>query len=102
MLWINMCIAAVLQLVGLLFTGRLIWPQWKIPGKVLFYLGFSFLFSYYWPYFGLAFIFIHPALGIAGHIWFCKQIGMTWWKVEDPEKYIQAQKDWVQQNKNQQ
>jgi hypothetical protein len=35
---------------------------------------------------------IHQGIGLAGHVWFSRKHGFTWYAVEDPERYVALSK----------
>lgn len=73
-------------------TWRLIWPRWKRWGKLavhpIVYLGLAFLIGHW----SVPVAWIHQGIGLAGHVWFCKKHGFTWYAVEDPERYVALSK----------
>lgn len=76
-------------LVGLALTHRLIWPRWKLPGKLVFYTGAIALLSLWIGSWSVALGWAHQLLGLAFHIRFCRRHGFTWYAVEDPERYVE-------------
>ena len=38
---------------------------------------------------------LHQAFGLAVHIWFSRKHGFTWWRVEEPERYVALSKAMV-------
>lgn len=79
-------------LFGLALTWRVIWPRWKIPGKILFYVGAVALLSLWIGSWSVLLGWLHQAMGFAFHIRFCRRHGFTWWAVEDPERYVTLSK----------
>ena len=53
------------------------------------------LLSWWLGHWSLALALAHQGLGMAGHIWFCRRHGFTWYKVEDPERYVALSKQLV-------
>jgi len=92
---IDVLIAAVVWSGGMAMTWRLVWPKWKIAGKGLFSLGVTAALSWWLGHWSLLFILLHSGLGIAFHLWWCQRHGFTWYAVEDPERYISLQKEWL-------
>ena len=41
----------------------------------------------------LAFVVLHPLLGWLAHYGFCRKHGFNPWKVDDPVRYIEQQKE---------
>lgn len=69
-------------------TWRLIWPPWKRWSKLIFhpclYLGLALLIGHL----SVLVAWAHQGLGLAGHIWFSRKHGFTWYAVEDPARYV--------------
>lgn len=78
--------------VGLILTWRLIWPLWKIPGKVLVYVGAVALLSVWIGHWSILVGWLHQGLGLAFHIVFSRRHGFTWYAVEDPARYVALSK----------
>lgn len=76
-------------LVGLALTHRLIWPRWKLPGKLVFYVGGVALLSLWIGTWSVVVGWTHQLLGIVFHIRFSRRHGFTWYAVEDPERYVE-------------
>ncbi len=80
-----------------LVTWRLIWPRWKRVTKLLVhpcvYAALAFVIG---PW-SVPIAWVHQGIGLAGHMWFSKQHGFTWYAVEDPERYISLSKASVEQ-----
>lgn len=74
-------------LFGLAITGPLIWPRWKIPGKIVFYLAAIAALSLWVGRWSVVIGWLHQGLGMALHIRFCARHGFTWYRVEDPSRY---------------
>ena len=73
---LDLSIALGLWVVGYGLFGRFVTPQWKIVGKLLFYIGVAAGLSYYLGHWSLIWIIGHPAIGIGGHIWWCRRHGI--------------------------
>lgn len=69
-------------------TWRLIWPRWKVAGKVVAYLGMVAGLSIVIGHWSVLVGLLHQAVGIAFHIRFCRRHGFTWYAVEDPGRYV--------------
>jgi len=73
-------------------TWRLVWPRWKLWSKLIVhpavYLGLAMLIGHW----SVLVAWVHQGLGLAGHVWFSKKHGFTWYAVEDPERYIALSK----------
>jgi hypothetical protein len=73
-------------------TWQLIWPQWKRWGKLalhpVLYFGLALLIEYW----SVPVASVHQSLGLAGHVWFSKKHGFTWYAVEDPDRYVALSK----------
>lgn len=69
-------------------TWRLVWPRWKLWGKLavhpLLYLWLATLIGA-WI---VPLAWIHQGLGLAFHLWFSRKHGFTWYTVEDPVRYV--------------
>lgn len=79
-------------LVGLALTWRLIWPRWKVAGKIVAYLGVVAILSRYMGHWSVLVAWLHQGAGLAFHLWFCRKHGFTWYAVEDPERYVALSK----------
>jgi hypothetical protein len=70
-------------------TWRLVWPRWKLYGKVLLHPCIYAMLSVYLGHWSVVIAWVHQGLlGLGGHIWFSRRHGFTWYAVEDPERYI--------------
>jgi len=80
-----------------LVTWRLIWPRWKRVTKLLVhpcvYAALAFVIG---PW-SVPIAWVHQGIGLAGHVWFSKRHGFTWYAVEDPGRYISLSKASVEQ-----
>ena len=92
---LDLAIAAVPLGVGLAATWRLVWPRWKLVGKVVTYLTVVAALSWWIGHWSVLLAFLHQGVGLAVHIWFSRKHGFTWYAVEDPERYVQLSKAWV-------
>src|SRR5690606_3179890 len=69
-------------------TWRLVWPRWKLFGKVLLHPFIYAILSVYLGHWSVVIAWIHQGvLGLGGHIWFSRKHGFTWYAVEDPDRY---------------
>lgn len=74
-------------------SWRLVWPRWKLFGKLLIHPCIYLVLSIYIHHWSIAFGWIHQGLlGLGVHIWFSRKHGFTWYAVEDAERYIQLSK----------
>lgn len=94
---LDAALATVPALVLAAVTWRVVWPRWKLVGKLLLHPV---------PYFALALVighwsvplaWAHQGAGLAGHVWFSKKHGFTWYAVEDPERYVALSKAAVEE-----
>ena len=74
-------------------TWRLVWPRWKLAGKLLLHPCLYALLSLYIGHWSILVAWLHQGLlGLGVHIWFSRKHGFTWYAVEDPARYIQLSK----------
>lgn len=92
---IDLALAAIPLAVGLAISWRVIWPSWKVPGKILFYFGFVTLLSLTIGHWSVLVGWLHQGVGIAAHLYFCRKHGFTWYAVEDPARYIELSQEAV-------
>lgn len=77
-------------------TWRLIWPRWKRVAKLLVHpCAYTVLAILIGPW-SMPIAWLHQGVGLAGHVWFSRQHGFTWYAVEDPARYIALSKASVQ------
>lgn len=88
-MFIHMVLATTLWLCGFALFGRFIAPRWKIFGKLFFYLLVSYLLSIWLGNWALIWIVGHPLLGVAGHIWWCRQNSINWLTCQPRERYLE-------------
>jgi hypothetical protein len=85
-------------------TWRVVWPRWKLVGKLLLHPAIYFAVALLIGHWSVPLAWAHQGAGLAGHIWFSKKHGFTWYAVEDPDRYIalsKAQLDqWARQRKD--
>lgn len=91
-LLLHLGLAAIPLAAGLAITWRLVWPRWKLLGKVAAYLTAVGALSTFVGSWSVLLAWLHQALGIAFHIRFCGRHGFTWYAVEDPERYVALSK----------
>lgn len=73
-------------------TWRLIWPRWKRVAKMLMHpCIFAALAVIIGPW-SVPIAWVHQGIGLAGHVWFSRQHGFTWYAVEDPVRYVAVSK----------
>jgi hypothetical protein len=73
-------------------TWRLIWPRWKRAAKLLLHPCLYAVLALVIGHWSVAVAWVHQGMGLAGHVWFSKQHGFTWYAVEDPERYVALSK----------
>lgn len=69
-------------------TWRLVWPRWKLVGKVVFFVAGVALLSWWIGHWSILVAWVHQGVGLGFHVWFCRKHGFTWYAVEDPERYV--------------
>lgn len=82
-------------LLGLILTWRVIWPKWKVAGKVVAYVAGVFVLSLFIGHWSILVGWLHQLIGFGFHIWFCSRHGFTWYAVENPDLYVQLSKQSV-------
>lgn len=73
--------------VGMVLTRRLIWPAWKVPGKIVAYIAAIAALSYWIGHWSVVIGWLHQLTGMLFHVQFCRRHGFTWYRVEDPARY---------------
>ena len=92
-----MILALGIWLIGYqFFGGRFVRPKWKQPGKLVAYLGISFLMLHWFGYYALLFIVGHQLIGMIGHVMICKKHGIDWKTSRPEEKYLALTEKWAQ------
>lgn len=97
---LDVLLATVPALLLAAVTWRVVWPRWKLVGKLLvhpcLYAALALLIGHW----SVPVAWVHQGLGLAGHVWFSKKHGFTWYAVEDPARYIELSKasvaEWAQ------
>ncbi|MEQ9401617.1 MAG: hypothetical protein RJQ04_20800 [Longimicrobiales bacterium] len=75
---------------------RLVWPRWKLVGKLIVHPSIYAILSVYIGSWTIAVAWLHQGVfGLGVHIWFSRRHGFTWYAVEDPERYVAASKEMV-------
>ena len=91
-LLVDVLLATVPALLLASVTWRLVWPRWKLVGKLVLhpclYLTLALLIGHW----SVPVAWVHQGLGLAGHVWFSKKHGFTWYAVEDPARYVALSK----------
>ncbi|MBM4188486.1 MAG: hypothetical protein FJ206_14380 [Gemmatimonadetes bacterium] len=90
--------AALATLPALLLAGvtwRVVWPRWKLVGKLLLHPVLYFALALVIGHWSVAVAWVHQAVGLGGHLWFSKKHGFTWYAVEDPDRYVALSKEAV-------
>ncbi len=95
----DVAVASVPSLALASVTWRLVWPKWKLYGKLLVHPAAYAALSVWIGHWSILIAWLHQGLGLAGHIWFCRRHGWTWYAVEDPERYVAASKAAVERLK---
>ena len=90
--------AIIIWIAGYIHNGRFVRPKWKIPGKFIFYIGVSFLLTYWIEHYALIFILGHPLIGVLFHIKACKENNINWQTCEPKDKYLELQEKWAKGN----
>jgi hypothetical protein len=76
---------------------RLVWPRWKLVGKLVVHPCIYAILSVYIGHWVIAIAWVHQGVfGLGGHIWFSRRHGFTWYAVEDPERYVALSKQMVE------
>ncbi len=73
-------------------TWRLIWPRWKRVTKLLLHPCLYAVLALFIGPWSVPIAWAHQGIGLAGHVWFSKQHGFTWYAVEDPDQYVALSK----------
>lgn len=73
-------------------TWRVVWPRWKLVGKLLLHPAIYFALALVIGHWSVLIAWAHQGAGLAGHYWFSKKHGFTWYAVEDPNRYIALSK----------
>ena len=94
-LLINLAVALAIWLAGFALFGRFIAPRWKVVGKLLFFLLVTGLLTAWLGYWALVWAVGHPALGVGGHVWWCRKHGIDWLRCQPRERYLEL-RPWAQ------
>ena len=94
---IDLSIAFALWLGSFVVFGRFIVPRWKVGGKLVFYLAVTALLSAWVGHWSLIWVIGHPALGISGHVWWCRTHEISWLTCEPRDRYL-ALRPWAAQD----
>lgn len=81
-------------LVYRFFGGRFIRPKWKIPGKFISYLIFSFVLLCLIDHYALIFMIGHLSIGVIWHYKACKKHDIDFWTCEPESKYLELAEKW--------
>lgn len=93
---LDVVLASIPMLALAAVTWRLVWPKWKLVGKLVLQPCFYALLSMWIGHWSILVAWIHQGVfGLGVHIWFSRRHGFTWYNVEDPERYVQHSKQWV-------
>lgn len=91
-------LAIAIWVAGYFHNGRFVRPKWKIPGKLVFFVGVSYILAHWQEHWALVFIFGHPLLGLFFHIKICREHGINVFTCEPREKYLGLQEKWASGN----
>ena len=69
-------------------TWRVVWPRWKLVAKLLVHPLLYFALALLIGHWSVLVAWMHQGLGLAGHVWFSRKHGFTWYAVEDPARYV--------------
>ena len=93
---LDVLLASIPMLLLAAFTWRLVWPRWKLVGKVILHPCIYAVLSLWVGHWSVLIAWIHQGvLGLGGHVWFSRKHGFTWYAVEDPERYVALSKAMV-------
>jgi hypothetical protein len=96
--WIDVLLATIPMVLLAAFTWRLVWPRWKLVGKLVVHPCIYAILAVFIGHWSVAIAWVHQGvLGLGGHIWFSRRHGFTWYAVEDPERYVALSKRMVDQ-----
>lgn len=83
-----MAVASMPALLLSAVTWRLVWPRWKRVAKLLLHPCLYAMLALLIGPWSVPIAWVHQGIGLAGHVWFSKQHGFTWYAVEDPAQYV--------------
>jgi len=96
---VDVLLASVPALLLAAVTWRLVWPRWKLVGKLLLHPLLYFALALAIGHWSVPVAWVHQGIGLAGHIRFSQKHGFTWYAVEDPARYVALSKaaveDWA-------
>lgn len=93
---LDVVLASVPMVLLVSITWRLVWPKWKLLGKLLLHPCIYAALSMLVGHWSVVIAWIHQGLfGLGGHIWFSRKHGFTWYAVEDPERYVSLSRKMV-------
>lgn len=95
LLALDVALASIPMIVVVALTWRLVWPRWKLYGKLLLHPCGYALLSVAIGHWSVVIAWIHQGLGLGGHIWFSRKHGFTWYAVEDPQRYVRLSQEMV-------
>lgn len=87
--------AALATLPALVLAGvtwRVVWPRWKLVGKLLLHPVLYFALALAIGHWSVPLAWVHQGAGLVGHVWFSRKHGFTWYAVEDPARYVALSK----------
>ena len=92
---LDVALASIPMVLLTSITWRLVWPRWKLLGKLVLDPCLYAILSLYVGHWSILIAWIHQGLGLGSHIWFSRKHGFTWYAVEDPERYVTLSKQMV-------
>lgn len=81
--------------VGYAWMGRFVRPRWKIPGKLLFVMALTGLFSWLWGHWSVLIVLIHQGIGIFFHFQVCRKHSINPWTCQPRTEYLALQEKWA-------
>lgn len=94
---LDAALATVPALILAAVTRRVVWPRWKLVGKLLLHPVIYFALALIIGHWSVPLAWAHQGAGLAGHVWFSPKHGFTWYAVEDPERYVALSKAAVEE-----
>ena len=84
--------SVLIWVLGYFHTGKFVRPKWKVPWKLVFYVGVSAILVHWFGHWGLIFIITHPLIGFLFHYKVCGENDIYWFTCAPIEKYVELQK----------
>lgn len=92
---LDVVLATIPALMLAAVTWRVTWPKWKLVAKLLLHPIFYLILSLLIGHWSILIAWLHQGAGLAGHIWFSRKHGFTWYAIEDPERYVALSREMV-------